>query len=214
MKLCPTCGKVFCESSYRWAPYTCFSEHVREGECKGEILRAPFSKLAKALASDQHSELYDFVYCDSDGLGNPLPEEVCLNLGLAVAYSSGVIPEHNKDVLIAREMGRRERRKALQKRRRSASRLGISATPPPIRGSIRLAPHKCSTIHLVAGALVVRHWTGSWHYRQQIGILDVMGLSKGQDFVRDQLGFLRDSNQALFEDMDSWATAIGRRGRP
>ncbi len=208
-KCCPTCGEHFCESSDK-ALSTCFFEHVYEGACKAKILGEPFNKLAKAFTSGHHGELYDFVYRDSDGLGNPLPDEVCLNLGLAVAYSNGVIPELNRDVVIARDIRRRERRVKLQKRRRSARRLGILATTPSLPDSIRLAPYRSSTVHLVAGALVVRRWTGNWHYRQQIEILDIMGLSKGQDFIRDRVDFLQGKNRALFESIESWATAIKR----
>jgi len=133
MKLCPTCGEYFCESSDRQL-WTCFFLHVQEGKCTGELLRAPFGKLAKALASEKHRELYDFVYRDSDGLGNPLPKEACLNLGLAVAYANDALPEYNKDVLIARDISSRARRARLQKRRRSAKKLGMLATGSPAAG--------------------------------------------------------------------------------
>ena len=209
-KLCPTCGEYFCESSDKRL-WTCFFEHVREGACRGEILSEPFSKLAKAFTSERHAELRNFICCDSDGLGRPLPEEVCLNLGLAVVYSSDVLPEYNEDVLISRDLERRRRRARLQRRRRAAMKHGISAAKPLKPVTVRLAPHKSSTIHLVAGALVVQHWTGSWHYRQLMEILDIMGLSKGQDFVRDRLDFLRGSNQILFEDLEAWAIAVTRR---
>ena len=204
LKVCPTCGKYFCESSDRRL-WTCFFLHVQEGKCAGEILRAPLGKLAKAFASEQHRELYDFVCCDSDGLGHPLPKEACLNLGLAVAYSNDVLPEYNEDVLIARDVNNRLRRARLQKRRRSAKRLGIVATRPPTPEATRLAPHRSSTIHIVTGALVVLHWTGSWHYRQQLEMLNIMGLSKSQDFVRDKVDYLRGSNQEVFEKIESWA---------
>jgi len=212
MKLCPTCGKYFCESSDKTL-WTCFFEHVREGKCQGEILREPFSKLTTAFTAQQHRALYEFVCCDSDGLGNPLPKEVCLNLGLAVAYSNDVIPEYNNDVLIARNLSNRARRARLQKLRRSARRFGVSPPASPKPESTRLARHKSSTIHLVTGALVVRHWTGSWHYRQQIEMLSIMGLSKGEDFVSDRVEFLLGTNQALFEKIESWARAISGHGR-
>ena len=175
------------------------------GKCAGEILRAPFGKLAKAIASGQHRELCDFVYRDSDGLGHPLPKEACLNLGLAVAYSNDLLPEYNKDILIARDISNRARRARLQKRRRSAKKLGMLVTCPPTPEPTRLAGHRSSTVHLVTGALVVLHWTGSWHYRHQSEMLNIMGLSKSQDFVRDRVDYLRGSNPDAFEKIESWA---------
>jgi len=209
MKLCPTCGKHFCESSDKYLE-TCFFEHVREGRCEEEILRAPLSKLTNAFATAQYRELRDFVYCDSDGLGNPLPKEACLNLGLAVAYSRNVIPEYNEDVLIARDLSNRARRTRQQKLRRAAKRHGTPATVRRAPGPARLAPYRNSTIHLVTGALVVRQWTSRWHYRQQIEMLNIMGLSKGQDFIRDRVDYLRWSNPILFEKIESWASALKR----
>jgi len=123
---------------------------------------------------------------DSDGLGHPLPKEVCVNFGLAVAYCNDVMPEYNEDVRVSRAVTSRERRRRQQIRRRAAKKFGISA--PPLRlPSASLAPYKNSTIHVVSGALVVRHWTGSWHYREQIEILNIMGLHKGNDYIRDRV---------------------------
>jgi len=190
---------------------TCFFEHVRDGECKEEVLRAPLGKLAEAFASAHHRELFDFVCRDSDGLGNPLPGEACLNLGLAVAYWSDTLPEYNKDVVIARDLDRRARRAHLQRLHRSARRLGLSLRVPRMRKSTTLPSHRNSTIHLVTGALVIKHFTGCWHYRQQTEMLNLMGLSRGQDFVRDRVDFLRGANTILFESIESWARAIKER---
>src|SRR3954469_22463367 len=79
-KRCPACQQYFCESSDK-SLETCFFEHVKMGKCQ-EILRVPLSDLARALASSRHRDLETFVNRDSDGLGHPLPKEVCVNLAL------------------------------------------------------------------------------------------------------------------------------------
>lgn len=202
-KYCPTCGECYCESSDT-ALRTCFFAHVLEGACKAGILRAPLSRLDEALTSGRHSELYDFLRHDSDGLGNPLPREVCVNLGLAVVYSTDLLPDYNKDVLMEQDESTRARRARRQRLRRSARRLGVAAPVPRSSGPVRLAPRRNSTIHLVAGALLVRHSTGRWHYRQQSEMLGIMGLCKGQDFVRNRVAYLHSSNQSLFGNIQSW----------
>jgi hypothetical protein len=206
MKLCPCCRRNFCESSDKTL-WTCFFEHVQEEKCKEEILRVRFSGLAHAFESGQHGELAAFVNRDSDGLGHPLPKDVCINLGLAVAYSNNTIPDYNEDVLIARKLNNRSLRTRQPRLRRAAKRLGDSVTAPSFAAT-RLAPHRNSTIHLVTGALVVRHWTGGRHYREQIEILGIMGLSKSEDFVRDRIDYLRGSNPMMFKKIESWATAM------
>jgi hypothetical protein len=184
--------------------------HVQEAKCQEKILRTPFSRLAQAFESGKHPELANFVTVDSDGLGHPLPKEVCVNLGLAVAYSNSVIPEYNKDVVTARATSSHERRRQLQKRRRAAKRFGLSASIPTTSTPPRLASHKNSTIHVVTGALVVRHWTGSWHYREQMEILNIMGLHKTHDFIRDRVDYLRTSNPAMIEKIEGWAKTFGK----
>jgi hypothetical protein len=64
------------------------------------MLSLPLEKLAAALDSEEYSELCKFVCHDSDGLGNPLPKEVCDNLGLAVIYLNHSIPDQDKTALL------------------------------------------------------------------------------------------------------------------
>jgi hypothetical protein len=209
-KRCPGCGKWFCESSDRTL-WTCFSEHVQDGKCEGQILMTPLRRLNGAFNSGRHPELEHFVCRDSDGLGHPLPNEACVNMSLAVVYSMNVIPEYNGDIVIAHQTATRARRTRAQRARRAAQRLGVRLARSRSFESARLAPHRNSTIRLVTGALVVRHWTGSWHYRQQIEMLDIMGLSKSQDFIRDRVDYLRACNRELFGKIDSWASGIRKR---
>lgn len=184
---------------------------MQEGRCEGHVIRLPLRKLEDALDSGRHERLAEFVRINSDGLGNPLPEQALSNLSLAVVYSNEIIPEYNNDVIEARETANRARRRDTQRFRRAAKRLGIE-TAPNVRSpqSSRLARHKNSTVHLVTGALVVRCWTGSWHYRQQLEMLGIMGLLKGPDFVRDRVDYLERSNKVLFDELSSWANEIGR----
>jgi hypothetical protein len=188
----------------------CFFEHMQEGRCQEELLRVPLSNLAHALDSRQHRELNNFINFNSDGLGHPLPTDVCINFGLAVAYSNNLIPEYNQDVLIGQGLSKLEQRKKRQRFRRAAKRFGVSLSAPPCH-SARLAPHRNSTIHLATGALVVRHWTGRWHYREQMEILQIMGLYRSDDFIRDRVDYLRKTNPILFEKIESWGRAIRKR---
>jgi hypothetical protein len=212
MKLCPSCGQYFCESSDKTL-WTCFFEHVRAGTCKKEILREPLERIEKAFGSQEHRELENFIRRDSDGLGNPLPSEVCVNLGLAVAYANNRIPEYNPDVLIERDVYRSSRRVRLQRSRRAAKKLGAQAVAIRSPERTRLARHRNSTIHIVSGALAVRHWTGRWHYREQVEILSLMGLSKSEDFIRDRVDHLRTSNPGTFEQIGLWAKGIKKLPR-
>jgi hypothetical protein len=206
---CPICQKEFCASSKQ--PFeTCFSEHVRQGTCEQELLRVPMTSLNDALRSGQHRELDDFLNCNSDGLGHPLPREVCTNFGLAVAYLKNLIPEYNRDVVVAQTLGRRAQRRNQQKFRRAAKSLNLKVCTPSC-SSPRLARYRNSTIHVATGALVVRHWTNRWHYRKQIEILQIMGLHKGEDFIRDRVGYLYRSNPILFRQIELRATAITNR---
>ena len=82
----------------------------------------------------------------------------------------------------------------------------------PAAESIRLAPYKASTIYFVSGALIVQHWTGGWHYREQMEILRIMGLSKSPDFIRDRVGYLQNTNQLLFGEIEVLARRV-RSGR-
>ena len=171
----------------------------------------PLARLTDAFNSGQHRALEHFVCRDSDGLGHPLAKEACVNMGLAVVYSKNIIPEYNGDVIVARKMVITAQRAEAQRRRRAARKLGLPFAVSTSSKSAHLAPYRNSTIHLVRGALVVLHWTGNWHYRQQTEILDIMGLSKGQDFIRDRVHYLQDTNPALFDKIELWASAIRKR---
>lgn len=187
--------------------------HVQEEKCQVEILRVPLERLSWAFDSGQHRELENFINRDSDGLGNPLPREAFIQHALAVAYSNNLIPEYNGDVLTDRDTCSRERRSRLQRSRRTAKRLGVSmpATPPV---SLRLEPHRNSTIHVVKGALAVLQWTGSWHYREQMELLNVMGLHKSEDYIRDRVRYLQRANPTKFKEIELWAPSIkDRRSR-
>jgi hypothetical protein len=177
------------------------------GRCQEEILRVPLEKLAKALTSGKHSRLDRFLNRDSDGLGHPLPQDVCRHFGFAVVYTEDVIPDYNADVLARQKEARRARRTDRQRVRRAASRLGTSTGDVRLEKA-HLAPHRNSTIHLATGALVTLHWTGGWHYREQAELLEIMGLAKSQDFVRDRVEYLRTRNRAMCEMLESRAIAI------
>jgi hypothetical protein len=208
-KRCPCCQKHFCESSDE-SLWTCFFVHVREGRCQDEILRVPLGRLTRAFVSGQYPGLEKFVNRDSDGLGHPLPKETYINHALAVAYSRDVIPQYNRDVLIDQGVRIRNRRAQRQRARRAGQRLkaGVATYPST---STRLAPYRNSTIHVVTGALAVRQWTGSWHYREQMELLKIMGLYKGDDFIRDRIRYLRMSNPTMFHDIELWAAAMKKR---
>jgi hypothetical protein len=199
---CPACLKPYCASRDRMFQ-TCLVEHLQSGKCPGHILRIPLNKLGEALDSGEYPDLRRFVRHDSDGLGNPLPDEVCDNLGLAVVYLNHSLPDYDKatlrDSLRTRRLSRNER----QRRRRAIERNGATADFRPAADPHRLAPYKRSTIHVVAGALAVRHWTGKWHYREQAEILKIMGLSKAEDFIRDRLDYLSKRNPRMFKVIES-----------
>lgn len=201
---CPTCLQHFCVSSLN--PFACFFEHV-EGKCQEEILRVPLGRLNHALNSGQHRELEDFINRDSDGLGHPLPRQVCTNLGLAVTYSKDLIPDYNEDILTARKVEQRARRTRMQKMRRSAKRLGTSVVIPAPEHK-RLAPFRNSTIYLVTGARMILHWTGACHYPEQLEMLDIMGLSRNPDFIRDKVDYLERKRPELFKTIESWAAEV------
>jgi hypothetical protein len=190
---------------------TCFSEHINEGRCEGSLFRIPLQKLTDAFKSGEHREIERFVCHDADGLGNPLPREACINLSLGVAYTKDIIPEYSRDLVIASDIVKRERRRQAQKRRRAAKKLGVAIGRDAPADSTRLAPYRASTIHFVSGALIVQHWTGGWHYREQMEILRIMGLSKGQDFIRDKVSYLQDKNQSLFDAIEGLARRVRSR---
>lgn len=205
-KFCPTCVQPFCESSDRTL-WTCFSEHLKDGDCQREILRVPLGRLGRALDSGRHPRLSEFVKYNSDGLGHPLPEYVCRHFGFAVACLGSAMPDYNRDVLAAQKETRRLRRTKVQRIRRAAQRQGVSA------GSLRaekshLSPFRNSTIHIVAGALVTLHWTGGWHHRENAEMLEIMGLARSQDFVPDRIEYLRIRNRSMFEMIESQAIAM------
>jgi hypothetical protein len=208
---CPTCFQPFCASSDS-ALWTCFHEHFRAGQCPTDILRIPLDRLADELESGRHPALAEFVCHNSDGLGNPLPQEVCDSLGLAVACANGVLPEYNADVLTDRKQASREHRSARQKLRRAAKRLGMSPPILPL-GAIRAAPHRNSTIHLATGAVVTRYWTGRWHYREQNDILRIMGRSQSVSFIQDRVDYLRSHNATVFGLIESRAAALEQAKR-
>jgi hypothetical protein len=184
--------------------------HVREGKCQDEILRVPLGRLTQAFVSGNHPELEKFVNRDSDGLGHPLPEETYINHALAVAYSSDVIPQYNGDVLINQDMRIRDRRAQRQRVRRAGKRLGAPISAYRC-ASTRLAPYRNSTIHLVTGAVAIREWTGSWHYREQMELLNIMGLYKGEDFLRDRVRYLHRSNPTVFNEIELWVASMKER---
>jgi hypothetical protein len=104
----------------------------------------------------------------------------------------------------------RERRTQRQRVRRAATRLG-ECVATRRRRYTHLAPHKNSTIHVVKGALFVRHWTGASHHGKQIKILELMGLHKTEDFIRNRISYLRESNPLAFQSIQ--LLAMGLRNR-
>ena len=179
--------------------------------CRQEIVRLPLAELKRAFESGKYSKLEEFVHRDSDGLGTPLPPEVCINLALAAAHSKDRLPEYSSDILQLRDLHNRERRAQRQRLRRAAERLGESIAAERCRHT-HLAPHKNSTVHVVKGALFVRHWTGACHHREQIKILELMGFYRGEDFIRDRIDYLRRSDPAMFESIDLLAAGLRKRG--
>jgi hypothetical protein len=204
---CPDCQKPYCASRDKML-HTCWAEHRLSGKCPGQSLRVPLEKLAAALDSEKYSELTRFVRHNSDGLGNPLPHDVCDNLGLAVDYLNNSIPEYDKSALLVSRRRRRISRNEKQRIRRAMERrglgtgLGAVAIPLHPPEPFRLEPYKRSTIHLVAAAVAVRHWTGQYHYRRQMELLRIMGLFKGEDFIRDRVDYLRRSNPQILERIE------------
>jgi hypothetical protein len=207
LTICEKCGQYFCYSPYS-PVWTCFSEHRLVDNCDDNALEIPLGKLTRAFGSRENHDLHNFVRHDSDGLGHPLPEDVCVNLGVAVAHLKSVVPEYGEDVVIARDMRSRQRRTRTQNVRRAARRLGILVSPPSGVRVPQLAPHRQSTIRLVTGALVVRNWTGTWHYRELTEMLAIMGIFKNIDFIRDRVEYLRRSNPSTFTRIQSFASAI------
>jgi hypothetical protein len=209
-KRCPICLREFCGTA-DWTWDTCFSRHEEEGRCSNDLLRTALGKLTRAFETGEHRELERFVRYDSDGLRNPLPPEVCTNLALGAAYSLNPALEYSSELLQEQAEKRVARRTEQQRLRRARRRHGVLPSenwPPRLA---RLESHKSSTIHLATGALVLRDWTGNWHYRQQGEIIRVMGLHKGEDFVRDRLDYLRDNNPEMFARIENWARLVTRR---
>jgi hypothetical protein len=211
VRKCPGCHKFFCDSSDKCL-WTCFDAHVSEKACSGEVLRVPLTKLSGAFDSGKHDGLDEFVNRNSDGLGTPLPCDVCIHLALAVACASGFSPEYGADILSSRQTHAREQRAHQQRLRRAAKKLG-AAMPDRRKHNRQIASHKNSTIHIVTGALVVRDWTNSWHYREQLEMLSIMGLHKGEDFIRDRLDYVRTRNGRLFRNLELLAAGIGKQRR-
>ena len=96
-----------------------------------------------------------------------------------------------------------------QRINRAAKRNNVSLALPKVEGK-HLSPHRNSTTYLATGALITRHWTGNWHYREQVEILRIMGLNKNADFIRDRIDYLRDHNRAMFDMIQSRAAAMKR----
>ncbi len=190
---------------YLW---TCMRKHTEEGQCPAQRVERPLQQLAYAFASQRYGELEHFVLRDSDGLGNPLPHRVCAHLGLVVLHSKGELPEYDKAFLLQRQVSLRKHRTQTQKIRRAAARLGQNLELSAYADPVHLAPHRNSTIQLVAAALSVREWTGGWHYREQIEMLRIMGLSKSPDFVRDRLEYLKAKNPPLYVEIASRAADV------
>ena len=203
---CPDCLKPYCTSRDKKL-HLCLTEHLQEGKCPGQIVRLPLKKLAVALDSGDYPELRRFIRHDSDGLGNPLLNDVCDNLGLVVVYRNYSIPDYDKSTLLDSRRRRHISRNESQRRRRAAEKHGARAPAGASPESFHLAPYRRSSIHLAAGALAVRDWTGNWHYREQMEILKIMGLSKGEDFIRDRLDYLSKRNPQMFQVIASSARA-------
>lgn len=184
---------------------------MNAAQCRQEVVRTSLNELMSAFNTGQYPDLEEFVFRNSDGLGRPLPPEVCINLALTVACAKNLLPEYSTDLLQFRDARNRERRTQRQRLRRSAERLGEPIASERCRHT-SLAPRKNSTVHVVKGALFVRHWTGAWHHREQTKILEIMGLHKGEDFIRDRIDYLRRCNPAMFESIELLAAGLRKRG--
>jgi hypothetical protein len=185
--------------------WTCFQSH--EEQCQGEILRVPLDKLASALGSRKYSALEEFVNRNSDGLGNPLPQEVYKNLGLAIACLNNRLADYPGGVLLAQKEARLKRRANKQRFRRAAIKQNVALTAPRLK-PMHLSPYRNSTAHISRGALITQHWTGSWHFRELNEILGIMGLSQSDDFIRDRLRSLRAHNVPMFKLIESQAATL------
>lgn len=210
VKQCPHCRKYLCESSDK-ALQTCFFEHVQSGQCREDVVRVPLITLIEALQSGAHAALNEFVNQNSDGLGTPLPREVGVSLALAALCANGVLPEYNQDVLSYYEKRTRQQRTERQRIRRAADRLGLQVPVIPRRSYTRSARYRNSTFYAVSGALVVRHWTGSPHLREQMLMFKIMGLHKGEDYIRNRIDSLRSADPWIFSRIESYAAGLRRK---
>jgi hypothetical protein len=208
---CPTCNRPFCKS-YDSSIWTCFDEHLTNGQCQTPILRIRLDRLAGAFTSGRHSELEEFVNHNADGLGNPLLPEVPDSLALAIACVEGRIPDYSPDVLIPRDEARRKLKARAQRRRRARLRQNVSIDTPHAAGKY-VSACRNSTIYLVTAALITKHWTGRWHYREQSEILGIMGLSQNLDFIRDRLDYFRDHSPSSYDWIESLANALAEARR-
>jgi hypothetical protein len=208
---CPTCFRPFCKS-YDNSIWTCFDEHLTNGQCQTQILRLRLDRLANALASDRHSELEEFVNRNADGLGNPLLPEVPDSLALAIACVEGRIPDYSPDVLIPRDEARRKLRAQAQRQRRARIRQNVSIAIPQAAGT-HVSARRNSTVYLATAALMTKHWTGRWHYREQNEILSIMGLSQNCDFIRDRVDYFRDHSPGSYHRVESQASALAEERR-
>jgi hypothetical protein len=209
---CWVCHEYFCRS-YDKALETCFSQHLSAGPCCEAVRKAPLAALFRHFHSGRDEQLETFVKYNSDGLGNALPTDVVINLALGVAYEKNLLPQFKEEMLTAHKNRTRKRRTERQKVRRAAKRLGLSVPPPLQHSYVHLAPHRNSTIHIATGALLVRQWTKSWHYREQTQMLKIMGLYRSEDFVRNKLDYLQNSNPHLYAKLDFLATSVLPRRR-
>lgn len=121
------------------------------------------------------------------------------------------VPECREDVVRTVALQKRRHKNVLQMRRRAAKRLGIGVGLFSSAQASNLAPHRISTIHVVTAALAAWHWTGQRHYPEQTDLLQIMGVFKGTDFVRDRVDYLRKNNPDTFDRIQQWATALRRR---
>jgi hypothetical protein len=205
---CPTCDQPFCKSSDS-SIWTCFDEHLTSGRCQSQILQLPLDSLRNALTSGRHSELEEFVNHNADGLGNPLLPEVPDSLALAIACVEGRIPDYSPDVLIPRDKARRELKAQAQRRRRARLKQNISVAAPHAAGTY-VSAYRNSTIYLATAALMTKHWTGRWHYREQSEILSIMGLSQNCDFIRNRVDYFRHHCPSSYDRIESQAAALAK----
>ena len=54
----------------------------------------------------------------------------------------------------------------------------------------------------------MRHWTGAAHHREQMEMLKIMGLHKGEDFIRDRIDYLRRKNPTTYENVQLLAAGL------